>query len=559
MSLPLAGQQLSLFDMQGRRVLVLGLGLSGLASVRYALLREAKVEVIDTREQPPFLADLNSAYPQASFRQSALADIDCEQYDLIIWSPGISIERGAGLALAQAASKAGVAIVGELDIFVQAMQVIAAQAQERQAQENARSTDVVADQDDAEASASIDPPEPVPTKILAVTGTNGKTTVCSLAAEMAGAVGVDARAVGNIGASMLDAWCDAWQAGQMPQIWILELSSFQLALTRQFDPDVAVILNVTADHLDWHDSFASYATAKRKIAGARTHLILPRRGLPAELDLPELVDPKDESLSKTAAREAARAAANAPPRTYFGTSDPVNEGDTGLVRDNGIIWLAEAQSGDLPGARKRNFIAEPPVIKRLMPVDVLPIKGEHNHLNALAAIALCRAAGLPMAGMLHALRQYRGEPHRCQLIARIADVNWYDDSKGTNVGATCAALDGLDQKAWLIAGGVAKDQDFAPLAKAVRQQAAGVILFGQDAGQIRLALGDTGVTLLEATDLNDAVTQAGENATSGQAVLLSPACSSFDMFRNYQERGQAYVQAVQAYGEERGVVMEMPC
>lgn len=550
-----SGQQLSLFDLRGRRVLVLGLGQSGLASVRYAVLREADVHVIDTREKPALLADLNERYPQVTFQHLALSQIDCTPYDLIVWSPGISIERGDGVALATAARAAGVCIVGELDIFVQAVQAAIAQTRQNQEPARARSTDQPGEDD-----ATLPEPEPEQqTRLLAVTGTNGKTTVCALATEMARAVGVDARAVGNIGYSLLDAWCDAWQAGEMPQLWIMELSSFQLALAGQFDPDVALILNVTPDHLDWHHSFASYAAAKRRIAGPHTHLILPRRGLPPELDLPELVDPDDESLSKKAAREAARALANAPPRTLFGDSDPVKVGDTGLVRDGGIVWLAEAQSGELPGARKRNDAEPAPVIKRLMPVDVLPLRGEHNQLNALAAIALCRAAGLPMAGMLHALRQYRGEPHRCQLIARIADVNWFDDSKGTNVGATCAALAGLEQKAWLIAGGQGKDQDFAPLADAVRRYAAGVILFGQDAQKIGAVLADAGVELLAASDMADAVSLAARHARSGQAVLLSPACASFDMFANYKARGQAFVAAVQAYGEDQGIVMELPC
>ncbi|MFK7966646.1 MAG: UDP-N-acetylmuramoyl-L-alanine--D-glutamate ligase [Burkholderiaceae bacterium] len=627
-----------LYELAGKRVLVLGLGLSGLAAVRFAVSREAQVTVIDTRDEPPHLPALRERYPAVGYQRSALSDINCTEYELIVWSPGISIEIGAGQQLYQDASEAGIPVVGELDIFTQALAihtdaqvarlqaeaadraaVFAAEQAAREAEEKAKADEdkarreaaahelddqnrletqglELADpQADPEANAGSVEPAPVadasapapesessaeadsdvpteklvlPTaeiprpKVIAVTGTNGKTTVCSLATTMANAVDVKTQAVGNIGATMLDAICDAIESDDWPQLWVLELSSFQLALSRSFDPDIAVILNVSADHLDWHRSVASYAAAKRAIAGPHTHLVLPAAGLPAGLS--DLGDPMagidaNASMTKTAARELARKVANAAPRNFFGTADPVNEGDTGLVRNGGVVWLAEAQASEVPVTGKKKTAPEPALVKRLMPVDVLRIRGEHNHLNALAALAVCRAAGLPMAGMLHAMRDYRGEPHRCQLIARIDDVNWYDDSKGTNVGATCAALDGLEEPMWLLAGGIGKDQDFAPLAEAVSRRARGVILFGQDAEKIRSALSQCGIELLHATDFADAMAQAAERSRPGEAVLLSPACASFDMFENYQARGDAFVRAVQAHGEDRGVIMELPC
>lgn len=642
---PQAAQQSgrALFELAGKPVLVLGLGISGLAAVRYALSREAQVTVVDTRDEPPHLQALKDRHPGARFQRCSFGEINCADYELIIWSPGISIELGAGQQLYQDAADAGVQVVGELDIFMQVLGIytdlqvelaqalaaaraaeLAAEQAALQAVEQAKADEDKARRDaagladeiaDEPADAGIDdmaverpaadtemeglaaaepaaldegkvaaeaegetngdsvaesagepvmPPmiEVPRPKVIAVTGTNGKTTVCSLATVMANAVNVKTQAVGNIGNTMLDAVCDAVESDDWPQLWVLELSSFQLALSRSFNPDVAVILNFSADHLDWHRSMASYAAAKRLIAGPQTHLVLPAAGLPAGLS--DLGDPmagvdSNAKMTKVAAKELAKKVANAAPRNFFGTTDPVNEGDTGLVRNGGVVWLAEAQPSEGPVIGKRRSEPEPPLVKRLMPVDVLRIPGEHNQLNALAALTVCRAAGLPMAGMLHAMREYRGEPHRCQLIARIDDVNWYDDSKGTNVGATCAALDGLEEPLWLLAGGVGKDQDFAPLAEVVARRARGVILFGTDADKIRNALTQSGVQLMDAADLNEAVRLAAEHARPGQAVLLSPACASFDMFANYQARGEAFARAVQTHGEDRGVVMELPC
>lgn len=613
----------ALYDLAGKQVLVLGLGVSGLAAVRYALMREAQVTVVDTRDEPPHLQALSERHPDARFRRCNLGEINCADFELIIWSPGISIELGAGQQLFQDAADAHVPVIGELDIFMQVL-TIYTDAQVERAQELAvaRAAELAAEQivlqaveqakadadkarrdaagipdeitdesvdgnleepgaevpgaepeSEIEATAKVEaesagepvmPPmiEVPRSKVIAVTGTNGKTTVCSLATVMANAVQVKTQAIGNIGDTMLDAVCDAVESDDWPQLWVLELSSFQLALSRSFNPDVAVILNFSADHLDWHRSIASYAAAKRSIAGPQTHLVLPAAALPAGLS--DLGDPMagvdgGAKMTKAAAKELAKKVASAAPRNFFGTTDPVNEGDTGLVRNGGVVWLAEAQASEGPMIGKRRTEPEPPLVKRMMPVDVLRIRGEHNQLNALAALTVCRAAGLPMAGMLHAMRDYRGEPHRCQLIAKIDDVNWYDDSKGTNVGATCAALDGLEEPLWLLAGGVGKDQDFSPLAAAVARRARGVILFGADADKIRCALAQSGVQLMDAADLTEAVALAAEHARPGQAVLLSPACASFDMFANYQARGEAFARAVQTHGEDRGVIMELPC
>ncbi len=483
----------------GRRVLVLGLGISGLAAVRYALHCQAQVTVVDTRAQPPALTRLRERYPDVPFASCALEAVDLADVDVVIWSPGLSIEVGAAAALAERIRAAGIILTGELDLFMM-----------------------------ARARHAGD------TTVIAITGTNGKTTVCALSTLMAQACGVHAVAVGNIGITMLDAWCDALADQTMPRLWFVELSSFQLALSHGFDPDVATILNITPDHSDWHASFDSYRAAKHRIIGPSTLFVAP-------------------------ADVAAPASASASRIRRFGLDEPVGVGDTGLIHEGGLVWLGQAQAAEAEPVRRRGEVVAPPVRRRLMPVEAMRIRGVHNQLNALAALALCSALDLPMAPMLHALRDYRGEAHRCQLVARIDEVEYYDDSKGTNVGSTCAALAGLGRKAWLIAGGVGKDQDFSPLLAPVRAHAAGVILIGADAVRIDEAIRPAGVPCEHAVDLAQALERAAELARPGQAVLLSPACASFDMFRDYRHRGEVFIDLVRQLGEARGQPMELTC
>jgi UDP-N-acetylmuramoylalanine--D-glutamate ligase len=317
------------------------------------------------------------------------------------------------------------------------------------------------------------------------------------------------------------------------------LSSFQLALSDSFAADAATILNLSEDHLDWHASMAAYTAAKHRIYACGTVAVL-NRGDPA-----------------TGIGRA--------PRVTFGLDAPSGAGDFGLVGGGGgyggaLTWLAQAVPVDdgASAARRRREPAQV-AIRRLMPADALRIRGAHNQLNALAALALCAAIGVPMARMLHALRDYAGEPHRCQLIAVIDDVEYYDDSKGTNVGATIAALEGLDRRCRLIAGGDGKGQDFSVLAPAVARHASGVWLIGRDAPALRAALAGTGVPLTDCADLPSAVRAAAQGARAGEAVLLSPACASLDMFRNYAQRAEVFCAAVQELGAARGISLEPSC
>ncbi|KGB98878.1 UDP-N-acetylmuramoylalanine--D-glutamate ligase [Burkholderia cepacia] len=322
---------------------------------------------------------------------------------------------------------------------------------------------------------------------------------------------------------------------------MLELSSFQLETARTFAPDAAAILNITQDHLDWHGSFDAYAQAKGRIFGATTTRVLNR---------------DDAAVMKFA---PAAGAADAPRTVTFGLNEPTQDGDYGLSRDNGIAWLVEAVDRDAPDEtattrrRKRDAAHTPDIAqKRLMPADALRIRGLHNAANALAAFALARAIDLPAAPLLHALREYRGEAHRVEVIATIDDVDYVDDSKGTNVGATVAALDGLAQKIVLIAGGDGKGQDFAPLVAPVARWCRAVMLIGRDAPAIRDTLAETGVPLADHATLEGAVRAAADLAEPGDAVLLSPACASLDMFRNYAHRAEVFRAAVDAIAIDKG-------
>jgi UDP-N-acetylmuramoylalanine--D-glutamate ligase len=280
--------------------------------------------------------------------------------------------------------------------------------------------------------------------------------------------------------------------------------------------------------------------------------------------LPEGASKADRLAARRAAARAAKAAAEAKDAleaarvtVSFGLDAPVAAPGYGIVRDGGLAWLVEAVADEdaQPAGRRRRDAAVPFRTVRLMPADALRIRGAHNQANALAALALARAVGVPMAAMLHGLRAFHGEPHRCELVAVIRDVEWYDDSKGTNVGATVAALSGLGKPCVLIAGGDGKGQDFAPLAQAVARHAKAVLLIGRDAPVIRAALAGTGVPLVDCPSLEEAVARAAAEVRVGEAVLLSPACASFDMFRNYAHRAQVFVGAVQRVAEEDG----QPC
>ncbi|MCL4703410.1 MAG: UDP-N-acetylmuramoyl-L-alanine--D-glutamate ligase [Burkholderiaceae bacterium] len=542
--------QLHLFDLKDRQVLVLGLGDSGVAMARWAARQGARVRVVDTRSADGTdLPQLQALRAQAGGIEYAAGPTWSERWldgiDLLAWSPGLSIERGESARFHALARERGVTVAGELELFAQAL---------------------------ADLRESGYRP-----KVIAVTGTNGKTTAAALAAHLCRGAGLAAVAAGNIGPAMLDALAAAIDADTLPQAWVLELSSFQLALSQGFAPDAATILNVSEDHLDWHATMDSYVAAKQRIYGPGTIAVFdrgdaataPRRAAAAALARGSNVAARDAELqAQRPARRAGdvRAAGDAgglrtgtPAPIGFGADAPPAAGDFGLIRDGTLAWLAQAVAEDeVPAGRRRR---EPAAftVRRLMPADALRIRGLHNQLNALAALALCSAIGVPMAKMLHALRDYAGEPHRCQLLAVIDGVEYYDDSKGTNVGATIAALRGLGRRCRLIAGGDGKGQDFAPLAAPVREHAAAVYLIGRDAPLLRAALQAAPVPLVDCASLEEAVARAAADARSGEAVLLSPACASLDMFRNYAHRAEVFAQAVRGIADARGVVTEARC
>jgi UDP-N-acetylmuramoylalanine--D-glutamate ligase len=348
---------------------------------------------------------------------------------------------------------------------------------------------------------------------------------------------------GNISPAMLDKLAEAIDNTALPDVWVLELSSFQLETAHTFAPDAATVLNITQDHLDWHGGLDAYAAAKGRIFGAQTVRVLNRD------------DARVMSLARVKDGGDARV-------VTFGVNEPQRDGDFGLSRDNGMQWLVQAHDRDAidepVSARRRKQLDAAPVnlaMKRLMPVDALRIRGLHNAANALAAFALARAIDLAPAALLHGLRDYRGEPHRVELIASIEGIDFVDDSKGTNVGATVAALDGLAQCAVLIAGGDGKGQDFDPLAAPVARWCRAVMLIGRDAAKIRAALDSTGITLVDHATLEEATRAATALAEPGDVVLLSPACASLDMFRNYAHRAAVFSDTVQAIAVERGTTI----
>ncbi|WP_175846438.1 UDP-N-acetylmuramoyl-L-alanine--D-glutamate ligase [Burkholderia arboris] len=497
-------------DRQRPMVLVLGLGESGLAIARWCARHGCRLRIADTREAPPNLAALQAEGIDAEFVGGAFTPALLDGgVELVGLSPGLSPLEPALAALVAAAHERGIAVWGELEFFAQALRAL--------------------------GTSGYQP------KVLAITGTNGKTTTTSLTGLLCQRSGKRVAVAGNISPAMLDRLANAIDETALPDVWVLELSSFQLETARTFAPDAAAILNITQDHLDWHGSFDAYAQAKGRIFGATTTRVLNR---------------DDSAVMKFA---PAAGAADAPRTVTFGLNEPVQDGDYGLSRDNGIAWLVEAVDRDAPDEvsttrrRKRDAAHTPDIAqKRLMPADALRIRGLHNAANALAAFALARAIDLPAAPLLHALREYRGEAHRVEVIATIDDVDYVDDSKGTNVGATVAALDGLAQKIVLIAGGDGKGQDFAPLVAPVARWCRAVMLIGRDAPAIRDTLAETGVPLVDHTTLEGAVHAAAGLAEAGDAVLLSPACASLDMFRNYAHRADVFRAAVDEIAIDKG-------
>lgn len=516
--------------LQDLTVLVLGLGESGLAMARWCARCGATVRVWDSREAPPQAGALTQAVPDATLLTGELTDAAFDGVKLILKSPGLAptdvriagpLDRAAGV---------GLPVQGELDLFVRAL-------------------------------ADLKEERGYAPRLLAVTGTNGKTTTTALTALLVERAGRSAVAAGNISPTMLDTLMQRLAAAErpddaerlaLPDVWVLELSSFQLDGVKGFEPDAAAVLNVTEDHIDWHGSIEAYAAAKARIFGDRAVMVINRDDPRVEALVPVPVVQGKGRQAKSVERHVVR----------FGLDAPKRPGDFGLVVENGMAWLVRAMEADetLKRHGKAALEEEELHIQRLMPADALRVRGRHNAANALAALALATAIGCPLAPMLHGLREYEGEPHRVEYIATVDGVDAFDDSKGTNVGATVAALDGLGAdkapgKLIVILGGDGKGQDFAPLLEPVRRHARAVATIGRDAGRVEQALAGAGVTLQRHATLPDAVRWCFAQAQRGDAVLLSPACASLDMFRNYGHRAEVFVAEVRAIAADRGEML----
>lgn len=450
-------------SLNKKSVLVLGLGETGLSMVRWLSRQGAHLRVADSRIAPPDLGQVAGFVAAEQIFCGAFNDAIFDNIDLIAISPGVPVsEPHVAAAIAR-----GIPVAGDIEFFAQYL--------------NAQ-------------PATINP------RVLAITGSNGKTTVTSLVAHMCKACGYDAVAAGNISPAVLDVVMQ--REANQPAVWVLELSSFQLETTRSLKSDVATVLNVSEDHLDRYNGMDDYAAAKQHIlTGCRVQVLN-----------------RDDVRCMAMQNERCELAS-------FGLTMPSAEHEYGIARDNDEIWLM--QGGE-----------------RLLNASELQLAGLHNVANALAALALCRAIDLPLPALLDALSSFKGLPHRVEKIAQIHGVSFYDDSKGTNVGATVAALQGLGCKTVLIAGGVGKDQDFSPLKPAAAEHARAVVLIGRDAGRIAAALHGCEVPLLHAADMGDAVRKAAKLALQGDAVMLSPACASFDMYRNYAHRAEAFISEV---------------
>jgi UDP-N-acetylmuramoylalanine--D-glutamate ligase len=431
---------------------VVGLGATGLSCVRHLVAQGYRVRVTDSRSEPPMAAALAREFPalerQVGFRPEAFADAA-----LLVVSPGVAVSEPA----IRAAARRGAEIVGDIELFARAYTG----------------------------------------RVLAITGSNGKSTVTALAGEMLRAGRLETAVGGNIGVPVLDL---LRERGEAPW-FVLELSSFQLETTSSLNAHAAVLLNISEDHMDRYASLADYAAAKARVFRGRG-LCVANRDDPCAF---ALVPAGRETIG-------------------FGLDAPAREGDYGLLEEAGAVWLARGS-------------------RRIVPVSELKLAGRHNWANVLACLALARAAGVDDDAAAQAARAFGGLPHRAEFVGSCAGVRYINDSKGTNVGATAAALAGMEAPVVLIAGGDGKGQDFAPLREIVARTTRAVVLIGRDAPLLEKAL--SGATpLLRAGDMPEAVRRARAAARPGDVVLLSPACASFDMFTGYAQRGEAFRTAV---------------
>ena len=609
-------------------VLVLGLGESGLAMARWCARFGAQVSVWDSRENPPHAAALAEHVPAATLLAGPLDPSQLQGVQLVLKSPGLGPRDPRVEPLLKLAFETGVLVQGELDLFARALA-------------------------DLKAGRGYAP------GVIAITGTNGKTTTTAMASQLVSRTGRRVATAGNIGPTMLQTLAEALDAEpaplvdelppeaalddapetvapvadavvedaveaiseslpealpaevtgaavaaveagpepvaddvldaaveeiaalppeapedvemptgggppphlippppkgpvfeSLPEVWVLELSSFQLDGVQGFEPGAATVLNVTQDHLDWHGDMKAYADAKARIFGKTAVMVINRDDPAVEAMVPAPIPGKGR-FAKPIERQVVR----------FGLDAPKRPGDFGLVHESGMAWLVRAMEADetaKPKGRGKGPVEEEELhIQRLMPADALRVRGRHNAANALAALALATAIGCPLAPMLHGLREYAGEPHRVEFIALVDGIEAYDDSKGTNVGATVAAINGLGAdkapgQLVMILGGDGKGQDFGPLLAPVRQHVRAVATIGRDAEAIEQALLGAGITVERHETLQAATRWAFTRAHAGDAELLSPACASLDMFRNYAHRAPVFCDEVRAIAADGG-------
>jgi len=460
-------------NLAGKEALVLGLGETGLSLARFLDRRGARVRVADTRADPPYRAALAQKVPQAELALGPYHEASFAGIDLLAISPGVPLATPQ----VSAAAARGVPVVGDIELLAQSLR------ERHEAGQGARP------------------------QVLAITGTNGKTTVTALVGAMCRRAGLATEVAGNIGPAALDALMHCEDVGHEPEVWVLELSSFQLETTAALEADAAAMLNLSEDHLDRYPDMRAYACAKARIFLGNGVQVLNR----------------NDAWSMNMALAGRK-------HVSFGLDAPRTAEDFGLQRADGELWLAQD--------------ATP-----LLALREMQIAGLHNAANALAALALTRALDLSYAPLLAALCDFKGLPHRVEKVAEFEGITYYNDSKGTNVGATVAALDGFSELAArgarvvLIAGGEGKGQNFAPLAAPLARCARCVVLIGRDAELIARAIGAS-AALARADGMDEAVAQARAYAQPGDVVLLSPACASFDMFRNYPHRGEVFAACV---------------
>jgi len=444
-------------ELRGKRVLVVGLGESGLAMVKWLYRQGARVRVADSRDNPPNLEALARVAPDAEMIAGPFAAATFAGIDLVALSPGVP-------KATPAIATVDVPVVSEIELFAAGVR------------------------------------EQTPgSKIIAITGSNGKTTTTALTAHLLNGAGVLAIACGNISPSALDALMDAQDAGALPEVWVVELSSFQLETTYHLNAEAATVLNVSEDHLDRYEgSLANYAAAKARVFQGKGVMVLNR----------------DDDWSMANGRCG---------RTMltFGLNPAPRGVDYGLA--GGAIDKGQ---------------------EALVAVDALKLSGLHNAANAMAALALCEAVGVAPARLVEPLKSFAGLPHRVETVAEIGGVSYVDDSKGTNVGATLAAIQGMGRKVAIVLGGEGKGQDFSPLLPALKANGRAVALIGRDAAAIEAAIFACGLPLQHCADMAAAVRWLSGQARTGDCVLLSPACASLDMYRNYAERAQAFIDAV---------------